>query len=315
MVAALGGGARSGHCLRLAVDQALGPAHRHPAFVDRQGVHSDADPLYFQRPAALGVRPGSATPDSGGGLALRRLNPAVGGRLWRGVPARVFAGKPHRVTQLVLPLETRSAQGRADFIVAPANQQAVTFLDLFPHWPAPAVALYGPPACGKSHLAAVWAQKAGARIIEAAELGSDLPDGALVVENVAAGVPEAPLFALLERGAPLLLTAQAPPVEWPQKFALALPDLLSRLNALLAFPLWAPDDALLMGLAVKLFADRQVAVPENVVAHMIRSLERSPEAIRDFVARADAVALAEKRPINLNLIKELLIGPPQPSLF
>jgi chromosomal replication initiation ATPase DnaA len=210
------------------------------------------------------------------------------------------------VTQLVLPLETRSALGRADFIVAPGNERAVAFVDSYPNWPAPAAALYGPPACGKSHLAAVWAEMARAKVIEAASLDADIPDGALVVENVAAGAPQAPLFALLERGAPLLLTAQAPPAEWPQKFGLSLPDLVSRARALLAFALWAPDDALLMGLAVKLFADRQLQVPESVVAHMIRSLERSPGAIRDFVARADAVALAEKRPINVSLIKGLL---------
>jgi chromosomal replication initiation ATPase DnaA len=219
------------------------------------------------------------------------------------------------MTQLVLPLETRSAQGRADFIVAPGNEQAVAFIDAFPNWPAPAVALHGPPASGKSHLAAVWADKAGARIIDAASLGADLPQGALVVENVASGVPEAPLFALLERGAPLLLTSQLRPADWPQAFQFLLPDLASRLRALLAFALWAPDDALLMGLAVKLFADRQLQVPETVVAHMIRSLDRSPEAIRDFVAQADTVALAEKRPINLSLIKELLAGPPACSLF
>jgi chromosomal replication initiation ATPase DnaA len=216
--------------------------------------------------------------------------------------------------QLVLPLQTRTAQGRADFIVAPGNEQAVAFLDSYPNWPAPAVALYGPPASGKSHLAAVWAEQAGARIVEAHSLGADVPDGALVVENVARGVPEAPLFALLERGAPLLLTAQIPPAAWSEAYGLALPDLASRLQALLAFALWAPDDALLMGLAVKLFADRQVIVPESVVAHMIRSLERSPAAIRDFVAQADAVALAEKRPINISLIKELLEGPPAPKL-
>ncbi len=210
------------------------------------------------------------------------------------------------MTQLVLPLGTRSALGRGDFIVVPANERAVAFLDSYPDWPAPAAALYGPPACGKSHLAAVWAQKAQARILEAADLKGEIPDGPLVVENIAAGIAETPLFALLERGAPLLLTAQMPPAEWPQAFGLALPDLVSRARALLAFPLWAPDDALLMGLAVKLFADRQLQVPENVVAHMIRSLERSPEAIRDFVARADAAALAAKRPINTSLINELL---------
>ena len=210
------------------------------------------------------------------------------------------------MTQLVLPLETRSALGRSDFIVAPANERAVAFVDSYPGWTAPAAVLHGPSASGKSHLAAVWAKAAGARILEAAELTGVIPDGPLVVENVAAGVAEPPLFALLERGAPLLLTAQVPPALWPQTFHLTLPDLISRARALLAFPLWAPDDALLMGLAVKLFADRQLQVPENVVAHMIRSLERSPGAIRDFVARADAAALAAKRPINSSLINELL---------
>jgi len=209
------------------------------------------------------------------------------------------------VTQLVLPLETRSAFGRADFIVAPGNQQAVAFIDSWPNWPAPAAALYGPPASGKSHLAAVWAAKSGAAVLDAAALDGAIPGGPLVVENIRPGTPETSLFALLERGAPLLLTSQSPPAAWP----VALPDLKSRANALLAFALWAPDDVLLMGLAVKLFADRQVQVPESVVAMMIRELERSPAAIRDFVARADAAALTQKRPITLSLIKDLLAVP------
>ena len=209
------------------------------------------------------------------------------------------------MTQLILPLEVRSASGRDDFIVAPGNSQAVAFLDSWPAWSAPAVALYGPPASGKSHLAAIWAEKANAKIISAGSLNAGVPDGALVVEDVAQGMAEASLFGLLERGAPLLITAQTPPAEWQ----ITLPDLVSRARALLAFPLWAPDDALLMGLAVKLFADRQLQVPENVVLHMVRSLERSPGAVRDFVARADAAALAQQRPVNLSLIKDLLAGP------
>src|SRR3954471_18966600 len=85
------------------------------------------------------------------------------------------------VTQLVLPLEVRSAQGRADFIVAPGNERAVAFIDSFPNWPAAAAALYGPAASGKSHLAAVWAQKSGAAVIDAADLKGGIPDGPLVV--------------------------------------------------------------------------------------------------------------------------------------
>ena len=209
------------------------------------------------------------------------------------------------MTQLVLPLETRADFDRAGFIVAPGNRQAVAFIDSWPGWPAPAAALYGPPASGKSHLAAVWAARSGAVVLAAEALDAVVPDGPLVVENIGPGTAEASLFALLERGQPLLLTAQVAPVSWE----FALPDLKSRTAALLAFPLWAPDDALLMGLAVKLFADRQVEVPESVVLHMIRELERSPAAIRDFVARADAAALAAKRPITLSLIKELLADP------
>lgn len=204
-------------------------------------------------------------------------------------------------SQLVLPLETRSAQGRADFIVAPGNAQAVAFIDSWPNWSTPAAVLHGPPASGKSHLAAVWAGRAGAVIVSAAAL-ADAPPGPVVVEDVENTVPETALFALLNSGAPLLLTAQTPPAQWRA----ALPDLASRYRALLAFPLWAPDDALLAGLAAKLFADRQLQVPDAVVAHMIRSLERSPGAIRDFVAQADQRALSEKRPVNLGLIRELL---------
>jgi chromosomal replication initiation ATPase DnaA len=211
-------------------------------------------------------------------------------------------------SQLVLPLQTRSALGRSDFIVAPGNAQAVAFIDSWPGWPAPAAVLHGPPACGKSHLAAVWAKAAGAGTIAAAALG-DAPEGPLVIEDVEQLASESALFALLERGAPLLLTAQAPPAEWTA----GLPDLTSRYRALLHFPLWAPDDALLAGLAAKLFADRQLTVPDAVVTHMIRSLERSPGAIRDFVTLADTRALSEKRPVNLALIRELLADSPSRS--
>jgi hypothetical protein len=38
----------------------------------------------------------------------------------------------------------------------------------------------------------------------------------------------------------------------------------------------------------------------------LRSTERSPAAVRDFVARADAHALALKRPITVQLVGELL---------
>jgi chromosomal replication initiation ATPase DnaA len=210
-------------------------------------------------------------------------------------------------SQLPLPLETKPALGRAAFIVAPANAQAVAFIDAFPRWPAPAGALYGPPGSGKTHLVGVWAKAAGAHVVAAAALTGDAvsalaPGGAIAVEDVDSGVDAAALFALFHHPGPLLLTGREPPPAWPA----ALPDLKSRFAALLAFPLWAPDEALLTQLTRKLFTDRQLAVPDPVIMRILRSVERSPAAVRDFVARADARALAEKRPVSVALVGELL---------
>jgi len=210
--------------------------------------------------------------------------------------------------QIPLPLQSRPRLGRADFIVGPPNSAAVTYIDAWPSWQGPAVAIYGPTGSGKSHLAGVWAERAGAATVEAAVLTEAVLAGhaPLAVENAdstpLSNQAEAALFALLERGQTLLFTGHDRPGEWPAR----LPDLKSRFTALLAFPIWSPDDALLAGLARKLFADRQLTVPDAVIEHMVRSLERAPGAIRDFVARADAEALARKRPINIGLIRELL---------
>ena len=168
-------------------------------------------------------------------------------------------------SQLILPLDPRSKLTRADFVVAPGNAQAVAFIDAWPDWPAPAAALHGPSSSGKSHLVTVWLARAGGTAVPAAALQDLDPatlvhNGPIAVEDVdlapATSGRDTALFALLEGikgNNPVLLTGREPPATWP----VALPDLASRFAAFLAFPLWAPDDALLTGLARKLFADRQ----------------------------------------------------------
>jgi chromosomal replication initiation ATPase DnaA len=211
------------------------------------------------------------------------------------------------VSQLILPIEPASRMTRDDFVVAPGNRHALAFLDAWPDWPMPAAALYGPIASGKTHLARIWAARADAAVTQARELRAPIP-GPAVVENcddVPDHAHESALFAMLERGTPLLLTGRSAPRSWPA----GLPDLTSRFKALVAFELGGADEALLMALAVKLFADRQVQVPEAVVIELVLQLERSPAAIRDFIAKADAMALSLQKPINLQLIRGLMANP------
>jgi chromosomal replication initiation ATPase DnaA len=213
------------------------------------------------------------------------------------------------VAQLVLPLATHPALRREDFFVGPGNRDAVAFLDSWPNWSGPVAALYGPPGAGKSHLAHIWAERAGAQIVEAGRLDESilLQGGAVAVEDMDEETHETLLFSLIESGRPILFTARHPPAEWKT----SIPDLASRYRAFLSFALWAPDDELLIKIALKLFADRQLQVPPAAIQQMINSLERSPAAIRDFVARADEIALSRKRPVSVALIRELVNRSPE----
>jgi chromosomal replication initiation ATPase DnaA len=67
-----------------------------------------------------------------------------------------------------------------------------------------------------------------------------------------------------------------------------------------------PDDALLSAVLVKLFADRQLAVGEGVIAYLLQRMERSLAAARETVAKLDAAALSRGRAVSRQLAAEIL---------
>jgi chromosomal replication initiation ATPase DnaA len=107
---------------------------------------------------------------------------------------------------------------------------------------------------------------------------------------------------LRERRGFLLLTARRAPARWRA----VLPDLRSRLSAVPAAELAAPDDVLIEGVLVKLFADRQLRVAPEVVRFLAARIERSFAAARAAVAALDETALAGRREITVPLARELL---------
>ena len=213
--------------------------------------------------------------------------------------------------QLLLALDHAESFAREDFLAGPPNAAALALIERWPDWPAPVMALVGPDGSGKTHLASIWAEASGARVLSAKRLGeTDLPvalaTGALVVEDLSADVlDERALFHLLnlarEEGAFVLLTARIAPVA----LAVEIRDLASRLRAVPAVTLAAPDDALLRALIVKLAADRQLAVDEALVNFLINRIERSFAAARAAVARLDHEALRLHRPATRALAAEL----------
>lgn len=223
--------------------------------------------------------------------------------------------------QLAFDLPHRPATGRDDFLVTPSNEKAVALVDLWPNWPSHVLILLGPPGSGKSHLAAVWHEMTGAQVIGPGAIAkAAVPDlleqGALVIEDAPGErLDEAGFFHLLnlarEQKAYILITARQAPLGW----GIALPDLISRLKAAPSAQLGAPDDALLRGVLVKLFADRQIAVDEAVVSYLLARMPRELAAARSLVAEIDRRALEERAEVTRNFAARVLGDITSPGLF
>jgi chromosomal replication initiation ATPase DnaA len=216
------------------------------------------------------------------------------------------------VEQLILDLPHRAAFGAEDFLVSDCNLGAVRLIDSWPNWQDNVQLLIGPPASGKTHLVRVWQALSGAGTFTPEDLNMQAlsavkESAALVVEDIdRAGYDEKALFHLLNlaREKPLFLLLSAR--DAPAHFDCALPDLRSRLNALPAMRIGAPDETLLKTVMLKHFADRQLAIDPKVLDYLALHVDRSLAAAGLAVAAIDRAALAAGRKISRQLVAEVL---------
>ena len=222
--------------------------------------------------------------------------------------------------QLTFDLGLRPALGREDFLVADSNRAAVALVDQWPNWPSHVAAVVGPKGSGKSHLAQVWCKRSMAQTVTAADitvegLPAQFTSKALVVEDVdLTRVSETALFHLLnlarQGGGHVLLTSSA----W-KTGAVKLPDLLTRLSAIPVARILDPDDDLLRGVLVKLFADRQIAVDEALISYLVTRMPRSMDAARQIVARIDVAALEQGAEVTRTFASRVLTELENPQLL
>lgn len=215
--------------------------------------------------------------------------------------------------QLSFDLPAKTALGREDFFVSPANALAVAMISAT-SWPGNKLVLSGPAGAGKTHLAHVWAAETGGRIVPARALRHDevpnLARGPIAVEDVhlIAGDIEQQkvLFHLhnlvLAEGHTLLMTGRLAPKFWE----LPLADLQSRVEGAHHVALDPPDDALLGAVLAKLFVDRQLNPGPEVIAYLVKHMDRRFETATEVVAELDRLALAEKREITRALAVRVL---------
>jgi chromosomal replication initiation ATPase DnaA len=214
--------------------------------------------------------------------------------------------------QMPLDLGGGPSYAMADFLVADSNREAFSAITGDVAWSSFALALVGPVGSGKSHLAHMFAHANGV-VVTSATLGPwiDAVDAladrrVVVIDDADRNTDERALLHLFnlmrERNRTLLLTGRDPPARWP----VTLADLRSRLTALPIATIGPPDEAMLAALMVKLFADRQLRVGQELPAYLLPRLERSFAAVRRAVAALDQAALAKGRPITPALAREVL---------
>lgn len=223
--------------------------------------------------------------------------------------------------QLTLDLSHRPALAREDFLVSPSNATAVALVDQWPQWPTHGAIITGPPGSGKSHLVSVWQQRASAVVRRAEDLTTEnVTSGematALAIEDIGQGVwDERAVFHALnlarQQGSHVLLTTTTMPNQWNVR----LPDLASRLNALPVAQILPPDDALLRGVLVKHFADRQIAVSEQIIGFILLRMPRSFDALRQIVQEIDARALQDGAEVTRPFVARILTTYAAPDMF
>lgn len=221
--------------------------------------------------------------------------------------------------QLPLTLGNPPALDVADFLIADSNRDAVQWIDRWPDWPATALVVYGPPGCGKTHLARIWQRRSRATAIAVDALAAG--DPLALAAAGAAAIDDADRLCgdrsaertllhvhnlLAEARGHVLLAARSPPAVWP----LAIADLASRLRAAPAVAIGEPDDALLASLLVKLLADRQVRVGPELIPYLLTRMERSAAAALRLVERLDNASLSQGRPITVALARAVLQADP-----
>ena len=232
-----------------------------------------------------------------------------------------MTGAPRDTSQLPLDLDwpRKRALGRSDFIESPANAKALAMIDGAQLWPESRLALFGPEGCGKTHLAAIWARRAGAAFVDLPRLReSNVRDvaalGPLVVEDfdrfparseerdrIERGLHH--LYNVMgESGTPLLFTGREPPTRWK----IDLPDLASRLSALPAFEIEGPDDILMSRLVLKLFDDRSISVDPRIGSYIALRGRRSYRAIAEIVETLDAASVRRHAPITVQFVKDVM---------
>ena len=204
------------------------------------------------------------------------------------------------MSQIALPLG--AGQDRPlQIAVGNDNQAVLEALLVSRTWPFRTAVLSGPPRSGKSLIAQLFAHSGAGEAIDDADQ-----------------LDETVLFHRWNRAqeteTPLLLVRGRSSGEW----AIALPDLASRIGAALPLTIGTPDDAKLRDLMAAHAQQRALALGPDAAEYLVPRCERSHLGVEQLVETIDRLSLERKVAPTLGIWREaleILHGPAEPRLL
>jgi chromosomal replication initiation ATPase DnaA len=215
------------------------------------------------------------------------------------------------LNQLIIKFDYDQNFKDDDFYVSNSNKHIFFYLNQWPRWEKNFLNVSGEKFSGKSHLIDIFIKKYKGIKLNANSLSDeDLKrikvHENIILENLNENVDEKLIYSLFNiidmDNKYIIVTSETPIVN----INFSLVDLKSRTKNFLLHKIEKPDDELMFALILKNLSDRQISINKKLIDFIVKRIDRSYGKISDFIYKVDELSLKRKKPIDFNIIKEIL---------
>ena len=214
--------------------------------------------------------------------------------------------------QLIFNFPFKKTYLSQDFYVSKNNFNAFKLIESWPQWPGRFINIFGPIGCGKTHLANILLNKINGLIISSQKIDENIINQfktkeCLIIDDFDNDIDENLLYSIInlanQDNKYLIISS---PISL-KKFKINLKDLNSRFTSFIEVGIDLPTDDLVKVILTKNFSDKQITISKKNIDYILNNIDRSYEKINLFSSLVDNLSLEKAKPINLKLIKDVLI--------
>ena len=215
------------------------------------------------------------------------------------------------MSQLIFKFPFTTNYFEEDFYVSTNNFNAYKLIESWPKWSSRYVNIFGPPGCGKTHLANIFKKKINSFFIKAEELNNNSLSliklkECLIIDDYKNNIEEKLFYSVLNQSHQSNQYVIINTLEPVKKLSVVLNDLKSRFDSFIGIGIDLPTDDLIRVVLTKNFSDKQIKIEARLLEYILKNINRSYEDIFDLIDKVDSLSLSTGKSININLIKKAL---------